>query len=94
MSNEGIPIVRIEWDGILAKREDAPSWQGKWRQPIVYVLEDGRRFPTGESFRLKRDAVAFAATLPCAPDHPTTAMFDEDGRFYGTRMSFYIGPRR
>jgi hypothetical protein len=87
MGDKDIPIVLIEWGGMIRKGADR-----QWRQPVIYTLDDGRKVDASETFRLKRDAVAFAATLPAPPTHPKRAMFDGD-RFYGTSTSYYIGPR-
>jgi hypothetical protein len=65
--------------------------------PVEFVLEDGQRVtPSPFSRTRKRDVVAEVARLAeCdgAPEHPMAAMF-RDGRFTGTRTSYYIGPRR
>ena len=86
-----IRIVNIAPAGPVSKHADSLSWQGAYRVPVVYVLEDGRRIETGQRFRLKRDAVAELASLPKPPRHSMRAIFEESGAFFGTSTSFQFG---
>lgn len=83
-----IEITQIERRGDVVKTPG--DSRGAWALPITYVLADGRRVDATDRFRLKRDAAAFAATLPRAPEHPMAASF-EDGRFWGTRTTYSWG---
>lgn len=61
-----------------------------WRAPVTFTLSDGRKIETSKRFRLKRDAVAYLATLPI-PTTNTSVEFDETGKFVGYQESFQIG---
>lgn len=86
IERQEIEVTNVEANGTVEKGPDGFSL------PIAYVLADGQRIETRYTRKLKRDVVAFAATLPAAPSNPTKAVF-RDGRYIGTRTSFYIGPR-
>jgi|JI9StandDraft_2_1071091.scaffolds.fasta_scaffold461523_2 hypothetical protein len=86
-----IRIVLEESDGTpITRVDDSPSWQGKYRVGVRYVLEDGRTITTGERFRLRRDAKEYADALPCAPRYPRSATFDDGGEFFGTRTTYSL----
>jgi len=50
----------------------------KYTHGIVYVLDDGREFPSNETYDLLRDAKAGLAALPSAPKVPTFAKLTDD----------------
>lgn len=90
MSDE-VEIVEIRAAGPVEKRDDHwARYQGKWVVPVEYVLADGRVIAATDRSSLKRDAVAFHASLPKAPGNPMSASF-MDGEFIGTRTSYSIG---
>lgn len=79
-----IKIVRVELgEGGITK---VPNWYAAgnlYRWNVIYVLADGRRVTGKQSRRLLREAKAEVATLP-KNVNTLAAMFDTDGRFYGT----------
>ena len=87
-----IPVVQIESAaGASVAKVDSPlSSERGFAFPIVLVLEDGQRIDSSFKRRLKRDVVAELASLPKAPEHPTKAIFDEAGAFFGTSVSFSL----
>jgi hypothetical protein len=86
------PVVLIEADSTRSVTK--VEWEyAKWAAPIVFTLPDGGKHSTVKRFRLKRDAVAFLATLPAEPVHETTVEFDENGKLYAWVESFWIGGR-
>lgn len=93
-----VPIVMIEAAPEakirkLAKGEHYNPYV-KYAFPVVYVLEDGRRVETTDTFNLLRDAKARLATLPAPPERSMSADFDAEGKFWGTTTSFWIGGQR
>lgn len=64
----------------------------KWGVEVIYLLDDGTELMTIKGFNLKRDAVAFIATLPAPPTHKLEANF-HDGDYVGTTESFGFGVR-
>jgi hypothetical protein len=62
-----------------------------WAVPVDYVLADGRVIPTVERFRRKRDAHAFAATLPAVPDVPTAVALNPDETICMKQHTYRIG---
>jgi hypothetical protein len=73
----------------LAKGEYSNPYV-KYALPVVYVLADGRRVETTETYNLLRDAKADLAAMPHAPKHDTSACFGPTGEFWGTTTSFRL----
>jgi hypothetical protein len=68
--------------------EPAKSNRGGWYAPVVAVCEDGSEHSTTVNRRLKRELVAYLATLPAKPERPTAICFDSEGAMIGTRTTF------
>ncbi len=81
LEDDELSIVRIEPNGPVSK--DMAHKHAPFAVPVRYVLKDGREFSEIKRYRLKRDAMAYASTLPTAPKYATRAII-HDGRFQGT----------
>jgi hypothetical protein len=92
-TRDELPIVLIEATGPVEK---VPNRRGlkapEYRLPIRYTCEGGEVFETGSYWSTKKAATEEAAQYPGAPRNPMAVTL-HDGRFVGTRTSYYIGPR-
>lgn len=65
----------------------------EWALDVMYTLETGCPFGPEQAgtmrFSRKRDAIAQQGTMPRDVDN-MRAMFDGDGRFYGTSTSYRL----
>lgn len=87
-------VAMIEPTGSpVEKRPLRKNDYNPWAADVVYTFEDGTTLATVERFSLKRDAVAFVASLPKRPDHRTVCRFDDAGTYTGRSTSYWIGPR-
>ena len=95
------PIVMVEAapGAAITKHMNRQGKPEGYEFPIVYTLSDGRRIPSKDVSKLRRDAVSELASLPHAPRYPTCAMFQEgdskysptkDGDFIGITVSFSL----
>lgn len=78
-----VPIVLITAIGSPKKVDNRT---GKYALKVDYTLDDGRIEQATQYFRLLRDAKAFAATLPAAPQRETAALYHDD-RYVGTQVT-------
>lgn len=86
--NKEIRVVRVESAGPVEKVPAGPY--SPWSVRVRYICEDGRTFDGRKGFRLKRDAVAYLATLPSAPPRPLFVCLGDDGTMWGTKESFRL----
>lgn len=87
-NRDEVEIVLIEQIGSVEKDLQTKGF----RLPIRYTMADGRTHDTQRQ-GLKREMVAFAASLPAPPQHPMSAYY-YDGRFAGTVTRVRIGGAR
>jgi hypothetical protein len=91
MNSTEIKIVEILPDDTGAGI--GKSGRDGWTFRLRYRLETGDIEPSVKRLSLLRDAKAFVASLPKAPENAMYAIY-QDGRFFGIKTSFWIGPPR
>lgn len=83
-----VRVTQVEAAGPAEKMPTGPY--SAWSVKVRYTCEDGQVFDAHKGFRLKRDAAAYLATLPGAPQRPLFVIVGDDGTAKGIEERFSL----